>query len=163
MPIRRRAHQTPKADSPRSPDPAPRQETVPSPAAGTGIPPRTRAGSTWVLACVAVLALVVLVIFVAQNSALVKVSFLSLHGRFPLAVALLAAAAVGSTITLVLGTTRILQLRRFVRRRQRRHLDTPPRAGQSRVSEGPSGTPQPPHADRNEGPGSTTGPIHPRE
>lgn len=74
------------------------------------------------MACVAVLLLIGLIIFVAQNSGSVEVSFLSLHGRFSLAVALLAAATAGCVLTLVVGTTRILQLRRIVRRRHRQDL-----------------------------------------
>ena len=79
--------------------------------------PRTRAGSTWVAACIAVLILIALIIFIAQNAGSVRISFLALHGRFSLAVALLAAAAAGCLLTLIVGTTRILQLRRSVRRR----------------------------------------------
>ena len=74
------------------------------------------------MACISVLVLIALIIFIAQNSGSVRVSFVSLHGRFPLAVSLLAAAAAGCVVTLILGTTRILQLRRIVRRRRR---DTP--------------------------------------
>ena len=68
-------------------------------------------------ACIAVLILIALIIFIAQNAGPVRVSFLSLHGRFSLAVALLAAVAAGCLLTLIVGTTRILQLRRSVRRR----------------------------------------------
>lgn len=85
-------------------------------------PPRTVAGSTWVMACIAVLILIVLIIFVAQNTESVRVTLFGFHGRFPLAVALLAAVAAGCVLTLGLGTTRILQLRRIVRRRRRADL-----------------------------------------
>ena len=85
-------------------------------------PPRTVAGSTWVLACIAVLILIVLIVFVAQNTESVRVTLFGFHGRFPLAVALLAAVAAGCVLTLGLGTTRILQLRRIVRRRRRADL-----------------------------------------
>jgi uncharacterized integral membrane protein len=85
-------------------------------------PPRTVAGSTWVLACIAVLILIVLVVFIAQNTESVRVSLFGFHGRFPLAVALLAAVAAGCVLTLGLGTTRILQLRRIVRRHRRADL-----------------------------------------
>lgn len=94
---------------------------VPEPAE-RNTPPRTVAGSTWVMACIAVLILIVLVIFVAQNTESVRVTLFGFHGRFPLAVALLAAVAAGCVLTLGLGTTRILQLRRIVRRRRRADL-----------------------------------------
>lgn len=74
------------------------------------------------MACIAVLILIVLIIFVAQNTESVRVTLFGFHGRFPLAVALLAAVAAGCVLTLGLGTTRILQLRRIVRRRRRADL-----------------------------------------
>jgi putative membrane protein len=83
--------------------------------------PRTRAGAAWVGACVAVVVLVALIIFVAQNMSLVAISFVGLNGQFPLAVMLIAAVACGVIITLVVGSTRIMQLRRVARRRDRRN------------------------------------------
>jgi uncharacterized integral membrane protein len=78
--------------------------------------PRTRAGTAWVGASVAAVVVLALIIFIAQNVHAVEVSFVTLHGRFPLAVALLAAALAGSVVTLVIGSTRIVQLRRTARR-----------------------------------------------
>ena len=92
----------------------------PAPIPGeSGAAPRTVAGLMWVLACIAVLMFVVLIVFVAQNTESVRVTLFGFHGRFPLAVALLAAAAAGCALALGLGTTRILQLRRIVRRHRR--------------------------------------------
>ena len=65
--------------------------------------PRTRAGTAWVLACLAAVALLVLIVLIMQNLHLVEVSFLGWHGQFPLVVALLAAALIGSILTLILG------------------------------------------------------------
>ena len=104
------------ADGPR-PVPAPEPRPIPA-----HDPPRTVAGATWVMACIAVLILIVLIVFVAQNTESVRVTLFGFHGRFPLAVALLAAVAAGCVLTLGLGTTRILQLRRIVRRRRRADL-----------------------------------------
>jgi uncharacterized integral membrane protein len=81
--------------------------------------PRTRAGTAWVLACAAAVALLALIVFITQNLHPVEVSFLGWHGQFPLAVALLAAALIGSVLTLILGSTRILQLRRTALRSRR--------------------------------------------
>jgi uncharacterized integral membrane protein len=90
----------------KAPNPAP---------ASPAMPPRTRAGFTWVMVCVAAVILILLIVFIAQNTNSVQVSFFSMHGRFPLSVALLAAAAIGCVLTLAVGTVRILQLRRVVR------------------------------------------------
>jgi uncharacterized integral membrane protein len=95
--------------------------------------PRTRAGTAWVLACVAAVALLALIVFITQNLHPVEVSFLGWHGQFPLAVALLAAALIGSVLTLILGSTRILQLRRTALRSRRERA-------QARVPETKSGS-----------------------
>ena len=90
----------------------------------SGALPRTRAGTAWVLACVAAVGLLALIVFITQNLHPVEVSFLGWHGQFPLVVAVLAAALIGSVLTLVLGSTRILQLRRTATR-SRRERGTP--------------------------------------
>lgn len=77
---------------------------------------RTRAGWTWVGACIAAVIAILLIIFIVQNSQRVQVSFLWLDGRAPLAVTILISAVTGCVVTLVIGTARILQLRRAVRR-----------------------------------------------
>ena len=60
-----------------------------------------------------------ILLFVLQNLRSSKVSFLSLSGTLPLGVALLAAVALGALLVLALGSVRILQLRKLVRRNQR--------------------------------------------
>jgi uncharacterized integral membrane protein len=99
--------------------------------------PRTRAGTAWVLACVAAVALLALIVFITQNLHPVEVSFLGWHGQFPLVVAVLAAALVGSVLTLILGSTRILQLRRTAvgSRRERSQARVPERKSGSERSE----------------------------
>ncbi len=64
--------------------------------------------------------IVLLIIFIAENSGSVTVSFLGAHGKISLGLAMLIAAVVGAVVTLLVGTTRILQLRREVRRNVRR-------------------------------------------
>src|SRR4051794_20408011 len=95
--------------------------------------PRTRAGTAWVLACLAAGALLALIVLIMQNLHLVEVSFLGWHGQFPLVVALLAAALIGSILTLILGSTRILQLRRTAvrSRRERARAPVPPEKSES--------------------------------
>ena len=62
-----------------------------------------------------VLLLLVLVVFIAQNTQDVDVSFLGWSGQTPLAVALLIAASVGMAVAVAAGAARIIQLRRRVR------------------------------------------------
>ncbi|MGH2862516.1 MAG: lipopolysaccharide assembly protein LapA domain-containing protein [Solirubrobacteraceae bacterium] len=72
---------------------------------------------------VATVLLVLLIIFIAENSSSVTISFLGAHGHISLALALLIAAVVGAAVTLLVGTARILQLRLEVRR-NRGHTGT---------------------------------------
>ena len=60
--------------------------------------------------------LVLLVIFIVQNTTSVPLEFLWLDGTVSLSVALLIATAVGMTIAALVGSLRILQLRRRVKR-----------------------------------------------
>jgi len=62
------------------------------------------------------LVLLLLIVFIAQNTRETTVSFLAWDGRVPVAVALLAAAVAGLFLAGLAGTLRILQLRRRVRR-----------------------------------------------
>jgi uncharacterized integral membrane protein len=77
----------------------------------------TRAGRLWVGACAAALITVALIVFMLQNTHTVVVSFLGLTGSTSLALMLLIAAVGGMVVTLLLGSARIIQLRRAVRRR----------------------------------------------
>ena len=63
--------------------------------------------------------LVLLIVFIAQNTRTTTVAFLAWDGDVPVAVALLAAAAIGLALGLLAGLLRILQLRRRVRRTRR--------------------------------------------
>ncbi len=76
----------------------------------------SRTSGAWVAAVGLGLLLVLLVIFIAQNTQTVEVQFLGFEGTTPLAVALLIAAAGGILLTALAGSMRILQLRRRVRR-----------------------------------------------
>jgi uncharacterized integral membrane protein len=79
---------------------------------------RSRTGGAWVGVVAAAVLLVMLVVFIAQNTDDVHISFLWNDGQAPLAVALLIAAAIGIALTAVVGTLRIWQLRRRVKRTQ---------------------------------------------
>ncbi|SDS60170.1 lipopolysaccharide assembly protein LapA domain-containing protein [Jiangella sp. DSM 45060] len=81
-----------------------------------GEPPRSRTGAVWVGICVTVLVLGLLIVFIAQNTETVDVTFLWMNGTVPLAVALLIAAAGAGLLAAIVGTIRIAQLRRLSRR-----------------------------------------------
>jgi uncharacterized integral membrane protein len=78
--------------------------------------PRSRAGAAWVGICIAAVVLVALIIFMLQNTQPVLVTFLSMQGTVPLAVALLIAGIGVGIVALVIGTIRISQLRRRITR-----------------------------------------------
>ncbi len=87
------------------------------------VPRATNAGRTWISLALATVLLVLLIIFIAENSRAVTISFLGAHGHISLALALLIAAVVGAAVTLLAGTARILQLRWEVRRNRRSNAD----------------------------------------
>jgi uncharacterized integral membrane protein len=86
-----------------------------APMARTGVV-STRVGRAWVKVLPALLVLAVILVFIFQNSQSAKVSFVTASGRLPLAIALLASAALGALFVLALGSIRILQLRRVIHR-----------------------------------------------
>ena len=100
-------------------DPQRSAPEAPAPLAPTGVV-STRASRAWVKVLPALVVLMLIVLFVLQNSQSAKVSFLTASGRLPLAIALLAAVALGALFVLTLGSIRILQLRKLIRRSSRR-------------------------------------------
>jgi uncharacterized integral membrane protein len=76
----------------------------------------TRTSAAWLGVWAGVLAVIVLIIFVAQNTYSVEISFLWLHGRISLALALLIAGVAGAAVAMAIAAGRILQLRRVIRR-----------------------------------------------
>ena len=67
----------------------------------------------------AALFLVVLIVFMLQNTRSIEVTFLWMHGNLPLAMALLVAAVGAAIVTMTVGAARITQLRRLSRRQRR--------------------------------------------
>jgi uncharacterized integral membrane protein len=80
----------------------------------------SRLGAMWVAAVLFALVLLLLLIFVLQNSQRTEVSFFGAHGHTPMGVALLLAAVFGILLVAIPGSARILQLRMRDRRRRRR-------------------------------------------
>jgi uncharacterized integral membrane protein len=80
---------------------------------------RTRTGGIWVAVGFFAVILLLLLIFILQNSAQVSVSYLGMHGHLPLGVALLLAAVCGVLLVVLAGTARIGQLRATARRHRK--------------------------------------------
>ena len=79
-----------------------------------------RASSTsrlWVSVVALVILLLLLVVFVAQNTRRVEISFLGWSAHPSLAVAVLAAVVAGMAIAVTAGTLRLWQLHRRIGRR----------------------------------------------
>jgi uncharacterized integral membrane protein len=80
---------------------------------------RTRTSSTWVAIAIALVFLVLLVIFIAQNNRKVPLHFLGVSGTVSEALALVVAAVAGAVLVLAVGAARIAQLRLGGRRHNR--------------------------------------------
>ena len=76
----------------------------------------TRAASLWTSLTAGFLILIVLLIFITQNTASAQLAFLGWRGSLPLGVAILLAAVCGGLITVLAGTARIYQLRRAAKK-----------------------------------------------
>jgi uncharacterized integral membrane protein len=105
--------------------PGPDQQVTPEPSSDprseTASPPkdplrRSRTSGAWVAVVAAAVLLLLLVVFIAQNTDDTDIAFLWWDGEAPLSVALLIAAVIGVVLTAIVGTLRIWQLRRRVRR-----------------------------------------------
>ncbi|BFV55101.1 hypothetical protein KCMC57_up02050 [Kitasatospora sp. CMC57] len=72
------------------------------------------------------LVLLVLLIFILENTQQVDVAFFGTHSHLPLGVALLLAAVCGILLVAIPGTARILQLRRVARRNAALPASPPP-------------------------------------
>lgn len=79
----------------------------------------SRTSGLWMGLVLISVVLILLIVFIAQNTDPVLIRFLGWEGDAPLAVALLAAAVAGLILATVAGSLRILQLRRRVKRQGR--------------------------------------------
>jgi uncharacterized integral membrane protein len=89
-------------------------------------------------------ALILLVIFIVQNTRTVHITFFGAHVSVSLAAALLVAAIAGALVMAAAGTARITQLRRTLRRTKRRastgdQVHVPARDSQPDRDTGPAG------------------------
>jgi uncharacterized integral membrane protein len=81
--------------------------------------PSTRTGRTWTGIGIGLFALLVVVIFIGQNTENARINFLWLHGSFPVGLAVLLAFVLGGIVVLLLGVARLAQLRLMARRHRR--------------------------------------------
>lgn len=76
----------------------------------------SRTSGFWASVIALGIVLVLLIIFIAQNTAKVQIAFFGMEGQIPLALALLIAGVAGAIIAMSVAAARIIQLRRLVRR-----------------------------------------------
>jgi uncharacterized integral membrane protein len=106
------------SDATSSPEPP---LTTPAPGPNQAPPPEsavkfTRTAGLWSFLALGFLILIVLLIFITQNTRSGDFAFLGWHWSLPLGVAILLAAVSGGLITFLAGTARIYQLRRAAKK-----------------------------------------------
>lgn len=100
-------------DPPVPPTPPESVKTPVTPVSEVGF---TRAAALWSSLFFGFLILIVLLIFVAQNTESASFAFLGWHWTLPLGVAILAAAVCGGLVAVLAGAARIFQLRRAAKK-----------------------------------------------
>lgn len=86
----------------------------------------SRLGGLWIALTSGALVLLLLLIFVLENSQEVGIAYFGAHGHLPLGVALLLAAILGILLVVIPGGGRMLQLRMAAHRNARRAQTRPP-------------------------------------
>lgn len=80
----------------------------------------TRASAAWVATGVALVLLILLIVFILQNSTKIEIQFLGMSGTIPLGMALLIAAVGGGAVVAIVGVARVTQLRMNAHRTRQR-------------------------------------------
>lgn len=107
----------PSASPDESPPPPPLAKPADAPA-----PPSvsevgfTRAAALWSSLTFGLLILVVLLVFIAQNTDTASITFLKWRWSLPIGVQILLAAVGGALLTVLAGATRLIQLRRAAKK-----------------------------------------------
>lgn len=117
------------------PETAAPETVAPAPVAETR---RSRISAAWTAGIIFTVVLLLLLIFILQNSRSVEISYLGAHGHLPLGVALLLAAVLGVLLIALPGGARILELRTAARRHRR--ADAASQAAQPSEPAAPTGT-----------------------
>lgn len=96
-------------------------EALAGPAAPIGGPKarRTRTGAIWTAVVTAIVLLVLLIVFIAQNQDPVTLRYLGFEGSVNLGLALFIAAVSGAAVVAVVGVARLVQLRALAHRTDR--------------------------------------------
>jgi uncharacterized integral membrane protein len=81
--------------------------------------PRTRVSSLYVALVCSLLVLVLLLVFILENTRRIPITFFGATGKLPVGVALLLSAVAGALVFGVVASVRIVQLRRRVRQASR--------------------------------------------
>lgn len=76
----------------------------------------TKTSGVWIGLIATALFVILLIIFIAQNSRRVTINFFGWEGQFSLALAILLAAVLGILLVAIPGSLRIMQLRRALRK-----------------------------------------------
>ena len=79
----------------------------------------SRTSGAWIAVVLSIVLIILLVVFIVQNTEAVPIEFLWIDGNASLSVALLIATALGMAIAALVGSLRIIQLRRRVKRDRR--------------------------------------------
>jgi uncharacterized integral membrane protein len=82
----------------------------------------TRAGALWTALALGFVVLILLLVFIMQNTATAPVEMFGWSWQVPVGIALLLAAIAGGLLTFLVGTVRILQLRRAAKKNLRAGL-----------------------------------------
>lgn len=100
-----------------------RDELVSPPEAPAALPHhrvrRTRLSGLWTASVLFALVLLLLLVFILENSRQVEISYFGTHGHLPLGIALLMAAVLGVLLAVIPGAGRIIQLRITARRHRK--------------------------------------------
>jgi uncharacterized integral membrane protein len=87
---------------------------------------RTRLSSLWTASALFALVLLLLLVFILENSHRVEISYFGANGHLPLGIALLMAAVLGVLLAVIPGAGRIIQLRITARRHRKADNTTAP-------------------------------------
>jgi uncharacterized integral membrane protein len=106
-------------EEPSAPPPSSEADagTGTQPASTRGEIPRTRTARAHNALIAGAIVLILLLVFIIENTESVKISYFGAGFHLPLGVALLLAAIGGALLVGIVGAARIMQLRRTVRRR----------------------------------------------
>ena len=116
-------HLEPLPGEPLPPEPLPPLDHTPDPVKPEKpvIPPNeaskfTRAGALWTALALGFVVLILLLVFIMQNTDTTTIHMFGWAWQVPVGVALLLAAIAGGLLTFLVGTVRIMQLRRAAKK-----------------------------------------------